>query len=119
MINADEILMKKKGVTKKYKEEWGWTSYKVGEKMFAALCNPSEKYDKMYANHNILSLKCDTLEWELLKNKYDDVLPGFYLDKRFWISLRLDGDLSNEVIEELCEKAYQLVYEKLPKKVKA
>ena len=31
---------------KDYKAEWGWFRYMIGGKMFAALCEISEKYSK-------------------------------------------------------------------------
>ena len=47
----------------------------------------------------------------------DDILPGFYADKRHWISVDLDGDVSEELLRELCDHSYNLVFAKLTKKV--
>ena len=48
---------------------------------------------------------------------YPDILPGFYSDKRTWISCLLDGDLPEEVLRDLCGRSYALAVEKLPKYV--
>ena len=40
-----------------------------------------------------MNLKCGAAEGELLRARYPDILPGFYSDKRTWISCLLDGEL--------------------------
>lgn len=112
----DAYLLDKQGATKDYKVEWGWDRYMVGGKMFAAICCPSEKHAAEYANHPLLSLKCDPLESELLRKQYGDILPGFYSDKRTWISARLDGAVPDELLRHLCDNSYRLVFSKLTKK---
>ena len=87
----DGALKAHPGVTKDYKAEWGWERYMVGGKMFAATCCPGPEHALPYAGHPLLNLKCDPLESELLRAQYPDILPGFYSDKRNWISIRLDG----------------------------
>ena len=44
-------------------------------------------------------------------------LPGFYADKRHWISVDLDGDVPEELLRELCDHSYNLVFAKLTKKL--
>ena len=88
----------------------------VGGRMFAAICTPSEKYAAEYAGKTLLTLKCEPLEADLLKNEYPDILPGFYMDKRCWVSVVLKGEVPAELFEHLCSKAYRLVFEKLTKK---
>ena len=34
----DDYLLQKKGVSKDFKEEWGWYRYQIGGKLFAAVC---------------------------------------------------------------------------------
>ncbi len=120
MVNTDflnGILLSKQGVTKDFKEEWGWDRYMVGGKMFAAICTPSAKYDPAYANHTLLSLKCDPMEADFLREQYCDILPGFYMDKINWISIRIGGQVPIELIEQLCQSSYQLIFGKLTKKL--
>ena len=54
----------------------------------------------------------------LLRARYPDILPGFYSDKRTWISCLLDGELPEEVLRDLCGRSYALAVEKLPKYVR-
>ena len=99
-----------------YKAEWEWDRYRVGDKMFAALCQPGNEHAAPYASHPLLSLKCDPLEAEALRLQYQDILPGFYMDKRTWISIRLDGCVPEALVSHLCQASYQLVFQKLTKK---
>lgn len=54
---------------------------------------------------------------ELFRGEYSDVVPGFYCDKRCWNSIYLDGAVPDEVLKDMCDMSYKLVFEKLPKKV--
>ena len=110
-------LFDKPGVTKDYKVEWGWDRYMVGGKLFAATCCPGEKYAAEYATHPLLTLKCDPLESELLRGQDPDSLPGFYADKRTWSSVRLDGEVPEDMLRRLCDASYALVFSKLTKKL--
>lgn len=112
----DSYLQSKRGCTKDYKTEWGWYRYQVGGKMFAATCQPSPKYQG-YDNRELLTLKCEPMLAELLRQEYSDIVHGFYMDKRNWISVFLDGAVPDDVLRDLCDRAYALVFEKLTKKL--
>lgn len=73
----DEYLLAKAGTVKDFKAEWQWWRYCVGGKMFAAVLHPSEKYDPMYAGKDLLTLKCDPLLAEALRDEHSEILPGF------------------------------------------
>ena len=111
-----DFLLSMPGAVWDYKAEWGWDRYRVGEKMFAALCRPGLEHAAEYAGHPLLTLKCEPLEAELLRGQYPDILPGFYMDKRNWISIRLDGAVPQELIQQLCAKSYRRVVQTLSKK---
>lgn len=113
----DDYLLSKPGVTKDFKEEWQWLRYQVGGKLFAAMMHPSEKYDPAYAQKDLLNLKCDPLLSDMLRKAHEEVLPGFYSDKRCWNSVNLEGNLSDEQLKQMCDDSYQLVFEKLTKKL--
>ena len=104
------------GVTADFKVEWQWNRFMVGEKMLAAMCKPEEKY-KDYAGHEIITLKCDPLLAELLIKQHKEIMQGFYMDKRHWISVLLDGTLEDEILKQLCLDSYKLVFSKLTKKL--
>lgn len=112
----DEYLLSKPGVTKNFKEEWQWWRYMVGGKMFAATMHPSEKYAPEYAEKDLISLKCDPMLAELLRKTNEDIMPGFYTDKRNWNSVCLSGDVPDELMREMCDNSYNLIFSKLTKK---
>ena len=92
----DAYLLSFPGVEKDYQPVWQWFRYKVRGRLFAAVCSPGPEY-KIYGGHDLVNLKCGAAEGELLRARYPDILPGFYSDKRTWISCLLDGELPEEV----------------------
>ena len=75
--------------------------YKVNDKMFALV---SEKSDPLQ-----LSLKCDPLLAETLRQKYDTVMPGYHLNKKHWNTIVLTGQLSWDEVKDLINHSYNLV----------
>lgn len=58
-----------------------------------------------------LSLKCDPQLAEVLRAKYETVLPGYHLNKKHWNTLILSGQLPWEEVQGLIRHSYQLVIE--------
>ena len=106
----DEYLLKKPGVTKDLQEEWNWIRYHIGGKMFAAICRDDD--DKPY----YITLKLDPLEGDYLRKTYEDIIPGYYMNKTHWNSVKADGEVPDDVLKDMLDKAYQIVFESLTKK---
>lgn len=91
-----------------------WLDFPFGEDVAVYKVGEGEKA-KMYALVNAgsspirLSLKCDPQLAELLREKYESVLPGYHLNKRHWNTLLLTGQLSSQEVIDLIEHSYQLV----------
>lgn len=81
--------------------------YKVADKMFALM-----PQNKSPVN---ISLKCDPALSELLREKYESVMPGYHLNKRHWITVIDTGQLEQQEIYDLIDHSYRLVVESLPK----
>lgn len=79
----------------------GVAVYKVGDKMFALI---SEGKDPVR-----LSLKCDPELAIVLREKYDEVMPGYHLNKKHWNSLVLSGQLEWEEVQGFIRHSYELV----------
>jgi len=75
--------------------------YKVGDKMFALV---AEKSDPVR-----LSLKCDPQLAEVLREKYETVMPGYHLNKKHWNTLILTGQLEWPEVQDLIRHSYGLV----------
>lgn len=98
---VDKYLLGQGNCIKVYPFEKGAAVYKVGGKMFALM-------DENKSPVN-LSLKCDPLLAETLRNRYESVSPGHQLNKRHWITIVLSGQLSWEQIQDLIRHSYLLV----------
>ncbi len=114
----DERLLAHPGVTKAFHEKWGWMVYWVGGRQFACEFTAASDAKRPYAGRHLLSVKCDPDRILELRAEWPDaVLSGYYSDGRTWISLDLDADLPEELVLDLCDMSYELVFAKLPKRV--
>lgn len=99
----DGYLLSKRAVTKDLQPEWNWIRYHIGGKMFAAILLDDE--NKPY----YINLKLEPTEGEFLRGQYDDIIPGYYSDKRCWNSVMPDGAVPDELLKSLLDKSYALV----------
>lgn len=58
-----------------------------------------------------VSLKCDPILAENLREKYETVVPGYHLNKKHWNTIICSGQLANEEIFDLARLSHQLVSE--------
>lgn len=56
-----------------------------------------------------LSLKCDPQLARLLREKYEEVMPGYHLNKKHWNTLILAGQLEWDEVQDLIRHSYLLV----------
>lgn len=106
----DSYLLNKKGVTKNFKIEWNWIRYQIGGKMFAAICLDSD--DKPH----YITLKLNPDEGEFLRQQFDDIIPGYYMNKTHWNSINPDGEVPDDLLKEMLDKSYQLVLSSFSRK---
>ena len=107
----DEYLLKKPGVTKDLQKDWNWIRYQIGGKMFAAICLDDD--DKPY----YITLKLEPVEGDFWRQKYEDIIPGYYMNKTHWNSVKADGNVPDDVLKDLLDKAYSIVLGSLTKKL--
>jgi len=106
----DEYLLKMPGVSKDLQKDWNWIRYRIGEKMFVAIC--LDDNDKPY----YITLKLEPLEGDFWRKQYKDIIPGYYMNKTHWNSVKADGNVPDDILMDLLEKAYRIVLESLSKK---
>ena len=78
--------------------------YKIGSvegKMFALLHDNNTPLR--------LSLKCDPTLAELLREKYETVLPGYHLNKKHWNTIICSGQVPDDELRDLIRHSYELV----------
>ncbi|MEE1055730.1 MAG: MmcQ/YjbR family DNA-binding protein [Acutalibacteraceae bacterium] len=109
----DEFLLSKKFVSKDLKREWNWVRYLIGGKMFAAIC--LDQNDEPY----YITLKLEPMEGEMLRKQYKDIIPGYYMNKDHWNSIKSNGSVPDELMKYMLDKSYNLVINSLSKKKQA
>ena len=107
----EEYLMKKAGVTKDYQEQWNWVRFYIGGKLFAAICRDDETDEPIY-----ITLKLEPVEGEFYRKEYEDIIPGYYMNKVHWNSVKADGNVPDDVVKDMLDSAYTVVFDSLSKK---
>lgn len=77
------------------------TGDKNSGKMFAIISEGSKPVR--------LSLKCDPQLAEVLREKYETVLPGYHLNKKHWNTILCTGQIPEEELKDLIRHSYELV----------
>lgn len=93
----DEYLLGKAGVTKDLQKDWNWIRYQIGGKMFAAVC--LDEKDVPY----YITLKLEPAEGDFFRQQYEDIVPGYYMNKMHWNSVKPDGQVPDELLKDLLE----------------
>jgi len=81
--------------------------YKIGHdsdgngKMFALIAEDSKPLQ--------ISLKCDPLLAEKLREDYETVLPGYHLNKKHWNTIICTGQVPDDELKSLIILSYNLV----------
>lgn len=85
-------------------------SFKIfDEKIFAIL--PLDTPDRA-------NLKCDPEKAIVYREQYGAVQPGFHMNKKHWNTVFFNQDLSDEEIKKMIQHSYELVWNKLPLKLR-
>lgn len=107
----DAYLLEKAAVTKDLQAEWNWIRYQIGGKMFAAVCLDDDTNKPVY-----ITLKLKPEEGDFFRQQYEDVIPGYYMNKVHWNSIKVDGTVPDDLLKEMLDKSYHLVLEGFSKK---
>jgi len=81
--------------------------YKIGHtetgggKMFAIVADDKKPLQ--------ISLKCDPLLSEKIRETYESILPGYHLSKKHWNTILMTGQVPDEEIKSLIYLSYDLV----------
>ena len=79
--------------------------FKVMGKMFA-LVSQGDSIPRV-------TLKCDPADAANLVSQFSSVMPGYYMNKKHWITIALDGELPEEMLAGLSRDSYELVVRNL------
>lgn len=81
--------------------------FKVGGKMFALAA-----LDEVPPTAN---LKCDPDLALDLRDRYEQVKPGYHMNKKHWNTVEIEGGIPAVELRKMIDHSYQLVVESLPK----
>lgn len=85
----------------------GTSVYKVGDsetkegKLFAIIADGTQPLR--------VSLKCDPLLAETLRQKYETIVPGYHLNKKHWNTIICTGQVPEDEVHDLIRLSYNLV----------
>ena len=83
--------------------------FKVGGKIFL-LASLTEG--------NRFNAKCDPERAVELRERHEEVQPGYHMNKRHWNSVRMDGGWKVKELRGMIDHSYEIVVKALPKKVR-
>lgn len=91
--------------------QWGdHLCFKVGGKLFAV--------GSLDGMGHVLSFKCSPEKFVELQET-DGIVPAPYMARAQWVALERFDVLRDQELRELLAEAYRIIFEKLPKKVRA
>ena len=85
--------------------------FRIGNKMFAVVSLES-------ASDHCMSFKCTPEVFAELTER-EGIMPAPYVARYHWVALERFDALPERELKELLKNAYQLIFDKLPKKSKA
>lgn len=103
----------KPGVTQGFPFDQDTLVLKVGGKMFLLTSLSDWEQGKPSLN-----LKCDPDRALELRAAYEQIVPGYHMNKTHWNTVSLSG-LPAGLLLELIDHSYELVWGSLPKKLQA
>ena len=102
-----EYGLSKRGATQEYPFGPMPMVLKVYGRMFA-LFSKGEPYWSV-------ALKCDPEIATNLREQNASIRPGYHLNKKHWISVTLDGSITDAELFAMIDHSYNLVLNKVPK----
>lgn len=84
-----------------------WEVYKVRGRVFMLMT--------ALAGQEIVTLKADPYDALGLCGAYEEIIPGYHMNKRHWITVRPGEGIPDELIDDLVTESYLLVVERLPR----
>jgi predicted DNA-binding protein (MmcQ/YjbR family) len=81
--------------------------FKVGGKIFAIT-----SFDEVPARAN---LKCDPDLALELRDRYEQVRPGYHMNKKHWNTIDIESGIPDAEIRKMIDHSYDLVAKRLPK----
>lgn len=103
-----DYCIAKKAVEETFPFDEDTLVFKVMGKMFALTS---------LSKANSVNLKCEAAYAIDLRERFNDVIPGYHMSKKYWNTVSFDGDVDDKLLFELVDHSYAEVVKGLPKKL--
>ncbi len=67
--------------------------------------------------YELINVKCNPERAILLREQYDEVIPGYYMNKTHWNSIKTNDKIADGLIKEWIKESHELVVAGLSKKI--
>ena len=102
-----EYCLRKRGATEGTPFGETVLVFKVAGKIFALAV-----LDEIPATVN---MKCDPDLALALRDQYDQVQPGYHMNKKHWNTVEIDGGIPDGELRKMIDHSYDLVVQRLPR----
>lgn len=106
----ESYCLAKSGVASDEKKEWNAKRFMIGGKMFAMLGGDQ-------GGAPIFTLKLPPAFSAELRGQYEEIVPGYYMNKTHWSSLYLSGNVPNRVVESMIDRSYECLLRSFSQKM--
>ena len=106
----DSYLLAKAGISKNLQTEWNWIRYVIDGKMCVAVC--LDEQDNPY----YITLKLRPENGMDLQEQHEDIIPGYYMNKKHWNTVYIHKDVEQVQINKMIDWSYDLVLQSFSKK---
>jgi predicted DNA-binding protein (MmcQ/YjbR family) len=110
-LNIEELrdyCLQKPGATEGFPFGEDTLVFKVGGKLFLLTgLNDGDRFNA----------KCNPELAIELRERHNEVKPGYHMNKTHWNTVYMDGSLSFKQLYEIIDHSYNLIFNSLPKKI--
>jgi len=105
-----DYCLAKTGVTEDTPFDEKTLCFRVGGKIFSITDMEVFEY---------INLKSDPEYSVELRERYPGITPGYHMNKKLWNSVSVLGNVPDQLILDLADQSYELIFASLPKKLQA
>ncbi len=62
------------------------------------------------------NVKCDPERAASLREEYEEIQPGYHMNKTHWNTVHMNGRLTDSQLKQMIDHSYELIVTSLPKK---
>jgi len=101
--------LQKNGVTEEFPFNQETLVFKVMGKIFAL--THVDTFES-------INLKCEPQRALKLREGYEEIIPGYHMNKKHWNTVALNGRVGDQMLTELIDHSYEQVIATLPLKLR-